>query len=131
MAKILIIDDEKVMRDFITKTLTPLGYSIDSVGDGWTGMQIFRRKRHDLIITDIFMPGIEGLDVIDEISSTYPGVKTIAISGGGKFEMEYTLELAKEIGADTYMAKPFSAQELIFAVNELFSEAAQDNKNGN
>ncbi len=120
MKRILVIDDDETVRRFIRNSLELAGFTVEEAADGWSGMQAFYKSPSDMVVTDIFMPGKEGLDIIDEISEEFPEVKTIAISGGGLYGKEYALELAMELGAHQYLAKPFSADDILEAVYDLF-----------
>ena len=120
MKRILVIDDDMSVRRFVKHALELAGFSVEDAADGWSGMQIFHRDPFDMVITDIFMPGKEGLDIIDELTEEFPDVKTIAISGGGLYDKDYALELAIELGAHQYLAKPFTADDMLDIVYDLF-----------
>lgn len=120
--RVLLIEDDKSICLFLRVALEHHGYDVAEAHDGWTGMQIFHQKPFDIVITDIFMPGKAGLDVIDELREEFPATKTLAISGGGVFEMEYTLELAKALGADRYLSKPFTPEQVLEILEEFTAE---------
>lgn len=118
MVKILVIDDEELARFTIREVLESKGYSVLEAGDGEKGIEIFHSEHIDLIITDIIMPKKEGVETIIELRKEAPDLKIIAISGGGRTRNLDFLKLAGEYGANKVIAKPFSATDLLSAVQE-------------
>ena len=121
MARILIIDDEEQVRLYLRKMLETEGYEVVDAPDGKVGLRLYRQNPADLIIMDIFMPEKEGLGTIRELRRDYPEVKIIAISGGGKISTLDFLPIAKRLGALRTLAKPFTRQELLDAVQEVLN----------
>jgi DNA-binding response OmpR family regulator len=119
MKKILIIDDDPQLRRYLGALLRRLKYEVLEAEEGEQGMKLLKSDPSDLVITDIVMPGKEGVETIREIRKIHPGVKIIAISGSGTGGDLY-LPVAKKLGADVTLAKPFSAEQLIEAVRSLF-----------
>jgi YesN/AraC family two-component response regulator len=119
MKSILIIDDEEQIRTMLRNLLERLGYEVVEAPDGKKGIRLFRKSPTDLIITDIVMPEKEGIELIMELKQEFPDVKIIAISGGGHNDPENYLSLAKELGAQRIVAKPFEKEDLLKAVREL------------
>lgn len=119
MASILIIDDEEQMRTALCSLLEGSGYEVISASDGKEGLKLYHEKPTDLIITDLIMPEKEGIETIMELKRISPDVKIIAISGGGHNDPEDYLPLAKQLGAQRTIAKPFGGEELLKAVREL------------
>jgi CheY-like chemotaxis protein len=120
--RILVIDDEEPVRMIVREMLIIEGYEVVVAGNGKVGLQLFRSDPTDLIITDIFMPEMEGLETIRELHREYPGVKIIAMSGGGESGMLSFLSYAKRFGALRALRKPFSREELLTNVQELLAE---------
>lgn len=116
MEQILIIDDEAPIRSMIRLVLERAGYAVAEAADGIEGIQRFREKPADLIITDLIMPNKDGIGVILELKKEFPGVKIIAMSGGGLNRPEGYLRGAKKLGAAYTLSKPISRQELLRAV---------------
>ena len=85
MATILVIDDEDVDRMLVAEILRAEGHEVLEAVDGDEGSASANRTAPHLLITDIMMPGKDGLEVIKEIKKNYPGMKIIAVSGGGKY----------------------------------------------
>jgi CheY-like chemotaxis protein len=122
VARILIIDDEDQPRRMLQQVLIRVGYDVVEARDGNEGLQLFRTSPTDLIITDILMPEKEGLETIIDLRREFPAVKIIAISGGGRTGNLNFLEVAKRLGAQRTLQKPFELQEMIAAVRELLQE---------
>ena len=125
MANILIIDDSESMCEQIETLARELQHTTRSVTSGRDGCRAAREDGpYDLVITDIFMPDMDGIETIETIKSTAPLSKIIAISGGGAgLSGQAMLEVASGIGADLTMHKPFNASELQSAITSLLSPA--------
>ncbi len=121
MARILIIDDEPEIRLLLQRVLEGAGYETAAAADGREGIGILRQKPADLIITDLMMPGQEGLETIIEIRRLYPKAKVIAMSGGGHGGVLDFLPMATQLGAARTLAKPFTHERLLAAVREVFA----------
>ncbi|MDM8552269.1 response regulator [Desulfobacterales bacterium HSG2] len=120
MKRILVIDDEEQVRSMLRMTLEDAGYEVEDAPDGDMGVRLFREKPTDVIITDILMPEKEGIETILELRRDFPGIKIIAISGGGRFRSPNTfLTMAEHFGASRIFSKPLRQRELLSAVREL------------
>ena len=119
MARILIIDDDVNFLKMLRQMLERAGHTVIDAANGKIGAQLFREDRTELIITDIFMPEKEGIEVIRELKKDFPTLKIIATSGGGRKGNFNYLEMAKTFGADRSFAKPFERQEMLDAIQEL------------
>ena len=111
--KILVIDDDHLVRYALSKILLSAGYEVVTASDGRRGMVVLRAEHPDVVITDIIMPEQEGIDTIIQIRRERPRVKIIAISGGGRIRNVDFLEMAHSLGASEVIAKPFEANELL------------------
>ena len=119
MARVLVIDDDEQMRGMLRDMLSSAGFEVQVAGDGKAGIRMFREAPPDLVVTDIMMPEVDGLETIKRLVSDFPDVKIIAISGGDVTgHLEY-LKYAEEWGADCSFAKPFYPHELVQAAKEL------------
>jgi YesN/AraC family two-component response regulator len=121
MGKILIIDDEPYILLMLKKMLERAGYEVDLASNGREGLELFSKASADLVITDIIMPDKEGLELILEMKKKRPGLKIIAMSGGGRISPESYLECAQHFGAEKVFQKPFKQKEMVTAVKELMS----------
>lgn len=117
-ARILVIDDEPDICNLLREILSLAGYDVRTALDGNSAMTLLRQKPADLIITDIFMPGKEGIETIMDLRRDFPGVKIVAMSGGGKTgELSY-LRDAVQLGAFGTIFKPFRGDEILRVVRE-------------
>ncbi len=119
VARILVVDDDDLIRKLVVKTLVRAGYEVVASADGQEATRIYRQEPSDLIITDLFMPEKEGMEVIMELRRDFPDVKIIAISGAGSLGATEYLEMARMIGATRTLAKPFGQEQLLAAVSEI------------
>ncbi len=117
--RILVVDDEEQMRSKLRLMLESEGYEITEAPDGNIALWLYKEKPSDLIVLDIIMPEKEGLETITELKREFPDVKILAISGGGTGDAGQYLSLAKTMGADSILAKPFEKEELLKAVKEI------------
>ncbi len=121
MARILVADDDPIMRKMLREMLAQSGHETVEASDGDEALERQREEPADLVITDILMPGKEGLETIRDFQREFPDIKIIAISGGGFTGKDY-LPLARELGASHAFSKPFSQKQMLTAVNELLEE---------
>ena len=119
MQRILVIDDEPAIRALLQTLLERGGYDVVTAPDGKKALRSFREAPADLIITDIFMPDMEGLETIRELRNDYPDLQIIAISGGGRTGPESYLKMAEIFGAVRSFTKPVNTDVLLDAVREL------------
>lgn len=124
MTRILIIEDEDGIRKVLKLLLERAGYIVSEAADGNIATELYTNEPFDLVITDIFMPKKDGLQVIREIKRDYSKTKLIAMSGGGTVdvigaERKNYLVLAKKMGVHKTLEKPFDLQEILLAVKEL------------
>lgn len=122
MARILIIDDDSPLRGVIAEALRAIGHEVLQAEDGQQGLEIFAIAPVDLIVTDLIMPGQEGIETITKIRRTHPTIPIIAISGSVAHANIY-LDLARKLGASTTLAKPFSVEDLRRAIAGLLPPA--------
>ncbi|MEN6484819.1 MAG: response regulator [Syntrophobacteraceae bacterium] len=120
MKRILVIEDDEQYRPMLTRMLQRAGYEVAAAADGEEGIRLFRLQPADLVISDIFMPGKEGMETIRELHRDYPDLKIIAMSGGniqmGPF---CSLPPAKEFGAVEVLSKPFEKETLLKTVRDV------------
>ncbi len=121
MSAILVIDDQKGIRDILRKVLIEEGHEVAEAGDGAAALALFRARPFDLVITDIIMPEKEGIETIATMKHEQPGIKVIAMSGGGRTRAMDFLGVARKAGADAILEKPFRKSELLDRVKELLA----------
>lgn len=122
MPHILLIDDDELFRKMLRATLEELGHTVTEARDGKEGLALHKSKPADLVITDLIMPGKDGLETIPELLQLQPGLKIIAMSGGGRISAEDYLPIAKWLGAVRVLPKPFAREAMITAIAELLAE---------
>lgn len=110
---ILIIDDDLPFVTALAATLRRAGYTITIAANGLEGLRSLEERLHDVVITDIVMPEKEGIETIIEIRRKCPACKIIAMSGGGRIRADDYLQLAKKLGANATIDKPFAGAELV------------------
>ncbi|WP_462325820.1 response regulator [Desulfoplanes sp.] len=119
MTNILIIDDDPQIRMMLSELLEREDYRVDVVSNGFEALEQFGREKPDLIITDVVMPDMDGLELMLRLRKQQPGLKVVAISGGARIGPESYLKLADKLGADATVAKPMDIVKLLDTVKEL------------
>jgi DNA-binding response OmpR family regulator len=120
MKSILIVDDERSIVVCMTQALTPAGYEVFGVADVRHALRVLDIVEVDLIIADLIMPDIEGLEFIRRIKNDKEkNLKIIAMSGGGVVKADDYLKLALRLGADATLKKPFKMEELLEVVRRI------------
>lgn len=122
MRKVLIIDDDEQVGLLFSRILADGGFTIQRAPNGRIAKTIYDNDAPDLVITDILMPEMDGIEVIRDLHKTHPHVKVLAISGGSRMGHLNFLEMAKSLGADRILHKPVSPQELLQEVRQLLAE---------
>lgn len=115
MKKILIVDDEKPISDIIKFNMTKEGYEVVTAFNGREAIELFEAEKPDIIILDLMLPEIDGLEVAKTIRKT-SSVPIIMLSAK---DSEFDKVIGLELGADDYVTKPFSNRELQARVKAL------------
>lgn len=113
--RILVVDDEPIVRLSCSRTLCPKGYEVDLVTDGFEALGRLKEQAYDIIITDLKMPDMDGIEFIGMLKRTSPEAKVLMVTG---FATDEAREQAEGMGA-RYLPKPFNPAELLSVVNEL------------
>jgi len=122
--RILVVDDDEAIRQGYSQLLSLSGYEVSIATNGATARLQFDRQAFDLVITDILMPGEDGLTLILSLKAYKEDVKIIAISGGGRSKNQGLLEIARTLGATQILQKPITGDTLLNTVQQVLSEAA-------
>ncbi len=122
MAKILVIDDEEGVRRVIGKILVRAGHDVLEAPDGKVALGLLKEEAADLVICDLFMPEMDGVEVLRQLRRDYPNLRVVAISGGAYQGRVQLLDVAKALGAVAVLGKPFQPQQLLELVNDLLRE---------
>lgn len=122
MARILVVDDEKDMRDMLCNLLSVSRHEIAEAENGSQALDLMSNETYDLVLTDVVMPDIDGIELIMKIRERVPAQKIIAMSGGGGIEGRYDyLEITRLVGANQIMQKPFTMQQLKDSVQKALA----------
>jgi DNA-binding response OmpR family regulator len=119
VARIIVIDDQEYIRRVVRRALEREGHQVLDASDGEMGLQMLARHGADVVITDIFMPGLDGILTLRRIRKEVPGVKVIVMSGGdssGRLDLRKDAEM---LGAVKSLPKPFDASELVEIVRSV------------
>ena len=117
--KILVIDDDAGMRHTLARILQSGGHEVSMADDGEHGLMMFHLERPDLVICDLIMPHVDGIETIAQVRRESPAMKIIAISGGDRDMNVDGLATALEKGANEVIVKPFHAEEVLNLVASL------------
>lgn len=124
MVKVLVIDDEKDVREMARRALESEHHTIFEAADGIDGIKAFQEHQPDVVVTDIIMPNADGLEVISRILEINPKAKIIAISGGGRIAGKTYLKYARKFGVTAVLSKPFSPEQLLSLIRDMPSQEA-------
>ena len=117
--RVLVVDDEATIRDLLSKTLALAEYDVDMAHDGRTALDRLRIIPYDLLITDLKMPGVDGLTVIREARRLKADLPVIIITG---FSNEASAIEAVNLGVSGYLTKPFRVPRVLAAASKALGE---------
>lgn len=122
MAHVLLVEDDSQVREMLLETLKQEGHDVTEASNGKEAVTAYRANPPDIVITDIIMPGQDGVETIHTIRREFPNAKIIAISGGSaNIRGEYLLGTADALGALKTFSKPVDVGELLDAIDSLMS----------
>ena len=120
MAHILVVDDDPAIRALLRTILEEDGHHVVEAMDGQQGVAFYREHPVNVVITDILMPEKDGVELIMELQEDFPGVKIIAMSGGGRgLDAAFNLRIARDYGALRQLKKPFTQADVLKALREV------------
>jgi CheY-like chemotaxis protein len=123
MARILLVDDDEYVRRPVRANLENAGHSVDEVANGREAVAAYLHEPYDVVVTDLIMPEQEGLETIMQLRQHDPAVRVIAISGGGRVNATNYLNVARSLGAQKTLTKPFTTDELLEAIQVVLAPA--------
>ncbi|MFZ2198433.1 MAG: response regulator [Thermodesulfovibrionales bacterium] len=116
--RILVVDDEDIVRTSCSRTLSPEGYEVRLAKNGVEGLKMASEERFDLVLTDLKMPDMDGIEVLRIIKEKWPETAVIIVTG---YQTVDTAVKAIKLGAYDYIEKPFTPDALISAVAEAMA----------
>ena len=123
---ILLIEDDQPVRHLLTNALQQCRYSVREAANGRAAMRLYAAHRFRLVITDLFMPEMDGLEVIINHSRSHPNVPLLAMTGGYHYsDPDETLKMARVLGSYATIKKPFELVDFLAAVHALAGRPLQ------
>ena len=119
-ARILLVDDD-LFAGVVGRFLNVLGYEVVRASNGKQALKLYHPTAFSLVVTDLIMPNVEGLELITKLHRAHPGAKIIAMSGGGRNRPDIYLPIAQMAGALRTLAKPFPLTELQPAIGDCLA----------
>lgn len=121
MARVLVIDDEEELRRVLVRALEVGGHEAVEAANGADGLREIKARPVDLVVTDLVMPEMDGLEFMRELGRLRPGTRVIAISGGGIWDKASMLTVAGMLGAVKTLSKPFDLDDFLALVHEVLA----------
>lgn len=121
MARILVVDDEDQIRRLLRIALETEGHEVLEARQGDDALELVRMTPPELVITDIIMPGRDGMEVLMALRREVPGLKVIAMSGGGQYKLTEPLLMAEPLGAFAAVRKPFELGAMLETVKRALA----------
>lgn len=120
MASILLVEDSEMVRFALSALLRDSGHDVTEAGHGKRAERALAEDRFDLVVTDVFMPEMDGIELIKRVRSSHPEVKVLALSGGGARQPpKYAIGLAASLGAHATMQKPVDNEAFLTQIDAL------------
>jgi CheY-like chemotaxis protein len=126
MARVLVVDDEAMVREALGKTLERDGHQVDQAENGQEALERYRENRADVVVADLFMPVMDGLEFISELQKEDPDAKIVAISGSVYRGEPRFLQIAGRMGSVRTLVKPVTPEELTAVVRELLTMESEN-----
>jgi len=123
MIKFLVVDDEPGVVDQVKELFELRNYAVVTATSGEKALELVKKENPNIVILDIRMPGITGIDVLKEVKKSYPKIRVVMLTG---VEDEATKNMAMGLGASGYLTKPYSYSELLDMSRKLISEICQE-----
>ena len=120
-ARILIIDDDAAVSRTLSLILSRAGHQVTTATSGRKGLELLSQDGFDLVLTDIIMPELDGIEAIRRIRNDHPGLRIIAMSGGGQIDKADFLHMAEALGADRVLEKPVRSERLLELVGSVMA----------
>lgn len=126
MKKILVIDDNLTIVTLIKLNLEKAGFEVVSLYDGKYALNLIEKEKPDLLLTDVYMPELDGVALVSQIRDIRADLPIIVMSGGGQIDrseddLNFSLSITKDLGANETIAKPIDIEQLINMINRLLA----------
>ena len=121
--KILIVDDNADLLDMLSEYLTSNDYNVVSCESGAEGLTEFFNFMPDIVLTDVVMPGFDGIELLLKLRVINPDVRVIVMSGGNRGHADTYLHMADKLGANAVLNKPFELSDLLVQLKNLEANA--------
>jgi len=118
-ADILIVDDEKILLEGWKEELTLAGYSVKTAESGKEALEMIKDDKPDIVITDLVMPGMNGVEVCRQVKGIYPDVEVLFVSGHPREIEKHLMDFLKAGGRDEFLRKPMIENELIEVIEKV------------
>jgi CheY-like chemotaxis protein len=125
LTDVLVIEDHEPVQKMLRMALEGSGYSVMTATDGRKGLALLSTNRFRMVVTDVLMPNMDGLEFIMSYQKVHPKIPILAISGGGSLgSTDHVFRPAKLFGCERTLAKPFTLPEFLAAVEEVLARAS-------
>lgn len=121
--RILLLEDNTILSYALCNILTKAGYAVDVFANGEDGKSVLEYQQYDLLILDLGLPGIDGIDILKNLRKTHNKIPVLVVSARDKLDQKI---LGLESGADDYLCKPFELDEVVARVNALLRRSLQE-----
>ena len=116
MIRILLAEDDQIMREYLTRALERAGYAVTAVDRGTAAIPLLETERFDLLLTDIVMPEMDGIELAQRAAVLAPGMRVMFITGFAAV----TLKAGREVPHARVLSKPFHLRDLVLEVDRMF-----------
>ncbi len=122
MTTILLVDDEEDIRESYKEMFEAMGYTVILAQDGREAIELYRRELPDVVIMDVLMPKLTGVQTTELLKKEFPDARIIGMSGGWIRQKDFFLQVARSSGASAVIAKPFQKEELVAMINKVIND---------
>lgn len=120
--RVLVIEDDDDLRKLLHRVLTAARFDVLEARNGAEGLLVYQSEHIDVVLTDLFMPRMDGIEVVQQFRRINPQAKIIVMSSGGQHRIQSLLGVTKFLGATAVIEKPFHLNEVVLAVRRALSD---------